>query len=141
MKYVIDSSVAFKWVVPEPDSDKALQLRADYENAVHELVAPDVFPIEVGHALTRAERQKRIPVGAAVPLLTDVLRTLPSLHTSLTFLLRACDISSTERVGMYDCLYVALSESEQCQFVTADDRLIKTLQPKFPQIIHLSAIP
>jgi predicted nucleic acid-binding protein len=33
MKYVIDSSVAFKWVVPETDSDKAPQLRADYENA------------------------------------------------------------------------------------------------------------
>ena len=27
MKYVIDSSVAFKWVVPEPLSDKARQLR------------------------------------------------------------------------------------------------------------------
>jgi len=71
MRYVIDSSVAFKWVVPEPYSDKARQLRADYENAVHDLLAPNVFPIEVGHALTRAERQKRIPVGSAVPLLTE----------------------------------------------------------------------
>jgi predicted nucleic acid-binding protein len=141
MKYVVDSSVAFKWVVPEPFSDKALQLRADYENAVHDLVAPDIFPIEIGHALTRAERQKRIPVGAAVPLLTDILRTLPNLHISLAFLLRACDISSTARVGIYDCLYVALSEREQCQFVKADDKLVKTLQPKFPQIIHLSAMP
>ena len=39
---------------------------------VLELLAPDVFPIEIGHALTRAERQKRIPVGAAVALLTLV---------------------------------------------------------------------
>ena len=31
MRYVIDSSVAFKWVVPEPYSDKARQLRADIE--------------------------------------------------------------------------------------------------------------
>jgi len=91
--------------------------------------------------LTRAERQKRIPVGSAVPLLTDVLRTLPSLHNSMAFLLRACDISSTERVGMYDCLYLAHSEDQQCQFITADDKLIKTLQPKFPLIIHLSALP
>ena len=45
MRYVIDSSVAFKWVVPEPYSDKARQLRADYENAVHDLLAPNVFPI------------------------------------------------------------------------------------------------
>lgn len=140
MKYVIDSSVAFKWAVPEPYSDKASQLRTDYENGVHDLLAPDVFPIEVGHALTRAERQNRIPVGAAVPLLTDVLRTLPTLHASVDFLLRACDISSTARVGIYDCLYVALAESEQCQFVTADSKLVNALQPKFPQIIHLLAM-
>src|ERR1700730_18121699 len=125
MKYVIDSSVAFKWVVPEPYSDKALRLRADFENNIHDLVSPDVFPIEVGHALTRAERQRRIPVGAAVPLLTDVLRTLPSLHASIAFILRACEISSLDHVGMYDCLYVALSEREQCQLVTADDKLVK----------------
>jgi predicted nucleic acid-binding protein len=141
MKYVIDSSVAFKWVVPEPYSDKALRLRADFENNIHDLLSPDVFPIEVGHALTRAERQKRIPVGTAVSLLTDVLRTLPSLHASIAFILRACEISSLEHVGMYDCLYVALSEREQCQLVTADDKLVKTLQPKFRQIIHVSQMP
>src|SRR5205823_3964169 len=57
MKYVVDSSVVFKWVVPEADTDKALLLRDDFRNAVHDLLAPDVFPIEVAHALTRAERQ------------------------------------------------------------------------------------
>jgi len=42
---------------------------------------------------------------------------------------------------MYDCLYVALSEAQQCQLITADDKLVKTLQPQFPLIIHLSALP
>jgi predicted nucleic acid-binding protein len=32
MKYVIDSSVAFKWVVTETDSDKAIRLREDFRN-------------------------------------------------------------------------------------------------------------
>jgi len=50
MKYVLDSSVAFKWVVRELDSDKADLLRADYQNAIHELLSPDVFPVEVAHA-------------------------------------------------------------------------------------------
>jgi predicted nucleic acid-binding protein len=77
MKRAIDSSVAFKWVVPEAGSDKALLLRDDFRNAAVDLVSPDVFPIEVGHALTRAERQGRIPVGSAIPLLRDMLNTLP----------------------------------------------------------------
>jgi predicted nucleic acid-binding protein len=60
MKYVLDSSVAFKWVVSEADTDKALLLRDDYRNGVHELISPDIFPVELIHALTKAERQKRI---------------------------------------------------------------------------------
>lgn len=60
MKRVLDSSVGFKWLVPEPHSDKALRLRDDYRNGTLELIAPDIFLIEIAHALTRAERQKRI---------------------------------------------------------------------------------
>jgi predicted nucleic acid-binding protein len=60
MKYVLDSCVAFKWVGPEADTDKALRLRDDTRAGLHELLAPDVFPVEVAHALTRAERQGRI---------------------------------------------------------------------------------
>ncbi len=48
MKRVIDSSVAFKWVVPETSSGKALVLRDDFRNGSVELLAPDAFPIEVG---------------------------------------------------------------------------------------------
>jgi len=50
MKRVLDSSVGFKWVVPELHSDKALRLRDDYRNGAVELVAPDIFLVEVAHA-------------------------------------------------------------------------------------------
>ena len=43
MTYVLDSSVAFKWVVPEVDSDKALIIRDQYLAGAHELLAPDFF--------------------------------------------------------------------------------------------------
>ncbi|MCI0360265.1 MAG: type II toxin-antitoxin system VapC family toxin [Planctomycetaceae bacterium] len=56
MKYVLDSSVAFKVLVVESDSDRAKRLIEDYRNGVHELIAPDIFPIEVGHALSAALR-------------------------------------------------------------------------------------
>ena len=35
MKYVLDASVAFKWAVPETDSDKANRLREDYRQGTH----------------------------------------------------------------------------------------------------------
>jgi predicted nucleic acid-binding protein len=57
MKYVLDSNAALKWVLRESDSDKARQLRAEYQQQVHELLAPDVFPIEAAHALARSKRR------------------------------------------------------------------------------------
>jgi predicted nucleic acid-binding protein len=139
MKYVLDSSVAFKWVVPEIDTPRAVRLRDEFRAGVHELIAPDVFPPEIAHALTRAERQGRI--NDPVTRLIDVLNTSPSLIPSLPMLLRAADISSRLRVGVYDCLYVALAEREVCELVTADTRLLANLKPMFPFIIDLASLP
>jgi hypothetical protein len=83
MRYVLDASVALCWVIPRPLSPKALQLRDDYRKSLHELIAPSVFPAETASGLTKAERQKIIPVGDARPLLAEILRTLPALHAYL----------------------------------------------------------
>jgi hypothetical protein len=72
--------MALKWVLPEPDSDKALRLRDDFRNGVVQLLAPDVFPIEIAHAVTRAERQGRITQAQGAGFLIDILNTLPLLR-------------------------------------------------------------
>src|SRR5438105_4776655 len=109
MKYILDSSVAFKWFVREAETDRALRLRDDFLNAVHELVSPDVFPFEIAHALTRASRQGRVAVPDALQLLAAALKTLPALHPGLLLLPRAAELSAQVRIGVYDCLYVALA--------------------------------
>jgi len=63
MRYVLDSSVGLKLVLPESDSGKAIRLRDESRQGIHQLIAPDVFPIEVGHVLSKAERQGRIGQG------------------------------------------------------------------------------
>ena len=89
MKYALDSCSGFKWLVVEQDTDKARKLRDEYRQGVHELIAPDVFPVEVCHALTRAERQGRITPAEGVQLMADMLNTLPALFPSLPLLPRA----------------------------------------------------
>ncbi len=128
---VIDSSVAFKWVVTEIHSDKARAIREAYDQGLAELLAPDIFPSELAHALTRAERQRRIQVGEAQDLWNDVIASASRLEPSLPLLPRAIEISSAEWAGLYDCLYVALAEQKGCEFVTSDDRLVAKLKPKF----------
>src|SRR3954468_8038689 len=112
MKLVLDSSVAFKWHVREVGSDQALRIRDDFLNGFTELLAPDIFPVEIAHALTRAERQGRITPAQGMMHLNDMLVMLPDLHGCLPLLPRAYELSSQARVGVYDGLYVALAERE-----------------------------
>jgi hypothetical protein len=56
MKCVLDSGVAVKWFLSEPDSARVIQLRDSFDQQVHKLLAPDVFPGEIAHAHSRAER-------------------------------------------------------------------------------------
>ena len=141
MKYVLDSCVGLKWVLPEALSVQANRLRADYQAGVTDLVAPDFFPCEVAHVLTRAERRKIISIGDASVFLAKIMRTAPTLYPCLPLLDRATDISSLTRQGVYDCLYVALAEAEGCELITADDKLVKNLQAMFPFIVPLASLP
>lgn len=136
MRYILDSNVALKSVLPEQHSDKAERLLLAYQNRVHELLAPDIFPVELAHALTRAERQKSMPIGEASIKLNRLLGTCPDLRSYISLLPRAVDISSQARIGVYDCLYVVLAEQENCELVTADSRLVKAL-PGYP-IVELA---
>lgn len=127
--------------MPETDTPKALRLRDDFRNGVHDLIAPDVFPVETIHALTRAERQGRVTPAEGSVLFKDLVKNLPLLHPYLPLLPRAYQISSSMRIGVYDCLYVSLAERESCEFVTADHKMIKNLQPTFAFIVSLASIP
>jgi predicted nucleic acid-binding protein len=139
MKYVLDASVALHWVLPEKDSAKAIQLRDDARNAVHQLFAPDIFPVEVFNALLKAERTKRINHGDAKTLYASIAADIPALHPYLALLPRAGEIASRYRVALYDCLYVALAERDACEVVTAD-RGITSLQSQFSFIVPLSSL-
>ena len=141
MKLVLDSSVAIKWVLREKDTPKAVRLRNEFRQGLHDLLSPDVFPVEVAHALTRAERRGVIRPPAAIKRLNNILSFPPTFHSYLPLLPTAIRLSSQTRIGVYDCLYVALAEREGCELITADVRLLNTLKPTFPFIIDLATLP
>ena len=141
MKYVLDVSAALCWVLPRPASRQAVQLRDECRRGGHALIASSIFPAEAASALTKAERQKLIPVGQAGILLADILSTPPTVHPYEPLLARSVDISSQSRTGLYDCLYAALAEREGCELVTDDQKLIANLKPHFSFIIPLASLP
>lgn len=141
MKYVLDASVSIRWVVTSPLTPQAIRLRNEFGLGVHHLLSPDIYIDEIASALTKAERQKMIQVGHAAALFVQVMNTPPILHSRLPLIQRAIEISSQTRSGFFDCLYVALAEQEACGLVTADERLVRNLQARFPFIRSLASMP
>lgn len=95
----------------------------------------------MAHALARSERRGIITLAQGPIFLADILSSQPQLHPYVPLLWRAFAISSQARIGVYDCLYVALAEREGCELLTADERLVSALQPTFPFVTSLATLP
>ena len=119
---VIDASVAVKWVVEEHGTAEALVLRQKAK-----LIAPELLVAECANILwkkvQRGELLKDEALLAARLLQGAEIELLPT-----RFLLEAATRISIEiDHPAYDCLYLALALERKCQFVTADQRLLRKL--------------
>ena len=74
----------------------------------------------------------------AAAFFSDVLSTPPDFHDFVPLMPKAIALSSAVRIGVYDCLYVALAERQQCKVVTADQRIL-VLVPA--QTVGLDSLP
>jgi len=141
MKYVLDSSVAVKWVLPEIDSDKAIRLRDDYRQGIHQLIAPEWFTLEVMNILGKAAARKIITPALALQHLANIFRNAPVFFPPLPLANRAFQLALKHQRAVYDCLYLALAQREKCDLVTADDALVRQLQPIYGCLVSLSSLP
>lgn len=141
MRYVVDTSVDIKTYVQEQDSSKAVRLRNEYHQGVHQLIAPDIFPTEMCNVLMILERSGKIKPGEAELFFGRFLNVLPPLFAAVPLLPRALEIAKQFQQTVYDCLYVALAEREGFELVTADDKLVKAIQSTLPLVIPLSSLP
>jgi predicted nucleic acid-binding protein len=117
-------------------------LRDELIQGIRELLAPGIYPVEMAHSITRAERRLRITPAEGASHFRSMMATLPDLYPSLPLLPQAYQFSSQARIGVYDCLYIALAERESCELVTSDQKLINGLKLPFirtwpPSDLHI----
>jgi predicted nucleic acid-binding protein len=133
--YVIDASVAAKWVLPargETLTQEALELLRRYAAGELRFVVPDLFWAELGNILWKAVRQKRVPIASAESALLSMRdRGFPTVP-SQTLLAGAFVIATAFDRAVYDALYVALALDSKSQLVTADERLANALAAHLP---------
>ena len=115
---VVDASVAAKWVLHEADSEAARRI---VEQA--RLMAPDLLWAELGSLLWRRQRKGELTAAQSREMLLT-LRAFPiRTHGMFPLLPLALEIAMTIGHSVYDCVYLALADEENCRVVTADRRL------------------
>ncbi len=123
-RYVVDASVAVKWLVREPLSDKAARLLG----VGMSLMAPDLLFAEATNALWAMRQRgdlKDEELVEAVEMLRAVPVSVPGTLGQLTP--AAARLAMDLRHPAYDCFYLALALQEGAPLVTADRRFSESV--------------
>jgi predicted nucleic acid-binding protein len=133
--YILDASVAAKWIFPgstESYAQQADNLLRSYKQGQLEFVVPDLFWSELANFLWKGVRRKEISAATAETSLqqmtTHGFPTIPSQ----TILPQALSIAISFDRAIYDSVYVALAVEQKASLVTADEKLANALAAYFP---------
>ena len=137
-KLVVDSGIAVKWFVPEPDSIHAELIYQDYQNGSFDFHAPDLIHAEFGNIIWK----KRIFQSLSEPSGNAAISSFQNINFNLTATTLLFDdafrIAIQHQRTFYDSLYLALAARENCDFVTADEKLYNAVKTAFPSVILLA---
>ena len=67
--------------------------------------------------------------------------TLARWFPSVSLVNEAFQLALKHQRAVYDCLYLALAIREKCQLITADEALVRQLQPSYGCLVSLSSLP
>lgn len=124
MTACLDASVVLKLLVFESDSNRAVEWLNSHE--AEELVAPAFLFAEVASVLQRRVRMGEVTTQER----SDALDALESIQIRPIWdhaLIRRA-IALADEIGqptVYDTVYLAVAEREQCILLTADQRFAK----------------
>ena len=120
--FVIDASIAVKWVVEEDGTEKALALRGRSK-----LIAPELLVAECANIFWKKKQRDELSQDEALLAARLLQASDVELLPTRALLESATRIAIELDHPAYDCLYVALAIERDCRFVTADDRFLRKL--------------
>ena len=135
---VVDSGIAVKWFVREDDSPKALQILKEYRSEDLWFLSPDLIYAEFGNVIWKKQIFQGLDPKDADFAISEFKKISFTL-TPITLLFDdAYKIAVKYKRTFYDSLYLALSERENCEFVTADEKFYNSVRNSFSKTILLS---
>jgi predicted nucleic acid-binding protein len=133
-QYIIDSGVIIKWFVDEPLMAQARAILNAFRNGDLVIYVPDLMYAEIGNILWKKQRFQGLRPERAQAILETIMDTAFAVVPTATLFEDAYKIAVTHGRTMYDSLYVALGQREDCPFVTADEKLFNALLAAFPTV-------
>lgn len=125
MLYVLDASVAIKFLLPEPLSDIAESAIAAFRSGAIELIAPDIISAEVGHGLRRHVLKDDLSTDGWFDAIADYLDIGVPTVSSFGLVSRATRFSADHMGSFYDALYISLAAEQECRVLTADEAMTR----------------
>ena len=124
--FVVDASLAVKWLIDEDDSDKAHAALQSWVAQDMARIAPHLMPFEVANALHRRVLRGELTVGDSIRMIARLLESRLELHQPPGLHIRALQLASQlKQNAAYDAHYLALAESFGCELWTADERFYR----------------
>ena len=125
---VVDASLAFKWLVREEHTDKALAILREWLDEEVTPAAPHLLPFEVSNALHKRVTRGELSIEGAVDLIGNLLTSKIELHQPWNLHGKALEMASQfGQAAAYDAHYLALAESLGCDLWTADERFYQSV--------------
>jgi predicted nucleic acid-binding protein len=118
-RLVCDANVLFKLLVPEEDSEAARTAARAYE-----FVVPEIAFAEVGNALWSRVQRGEFSIETGQELTDRLQAGAIEARPVRPLLSRALWLASQMNHPIYDCVYLALAESLNVPFLTADQRFL-----------------
>ena len=132
---VVDTSLAFKWIVVEDDTDLAEALNRHWISQRIRIAAPHLMLAEISNALHRTVIEEDLSVLEAGTLLRQLAARPMEFYHAIPFYPRALALASELGQGaVYDSVYLALAESLDCELWTADGRFYRAARPTYPNV-------
>jgi predicted nucleic acid-binding protein len=132
--WLVDSSVAVKWVLVEPDSAQALKVTTDTVAGGGHLHVLDFALVEVTNVIWTRYHRRLITLAEARQALALLQQAPVQTVAGLPWLSSAFDIAARFDVAVYDALFVAAVRQLSIGDVTADEPLVRTVGPAYPEI-------
>jgi predicted nucleic acid-binding protein len=142
----VDASVAVKWVVDEPHTDRAMKLWADNIASHRPVISAPHFPGEVTNAIYQRTRTTDPAKRLDIPNAEDAVRRFLAFPVALAgpddlYHIAFAFATAHRLSAIYDAVYVVMAQLVDTELWTADQRLLRDLGTTAPWVRFIGDYP